>query len=355
MKKVLVGLIVSLLCLGLVLWNVDWLEVWRHLGQVDLPLMGLAMLGMLAAYFLMSWRWQQLLDPLVPRAHLQVPGLFGAMMTGYLFNTFFPARAGDLMRAHLLSRRTGLSKTTILATVVIEKLFDGMALLVLLVLGLLGLPLSGASEQIGGAAVVVLVGALGGLILFKWQADRAVALTEWITGYLPVPARLKQVGVQLVRRFAEGLQVFEQPGPLIRAALISLAVWLVVAGMFWAALASFHMPPTTTTLSAVLFLTALVNLGLLVPAMPGNVGTYEGLIVWSLLLLMPALDKDLRVAFALLFHVGQLLTTLIVGTAAFWTQHVSLREVQEDEREAITAPPEPASRPADAELGIERL
>jgi uncharacterized protein (TIRG00374 family) len=355
MKKVLAGLFVSLVCLGLVLWNVDWLEVWRHLGQVDLPLMGLAMLGMLAAYFLMSWRWQQLLAPLVPRAHLPVPGLFGAMMTGYLFNTFFPARAGDLMRAHLLSRRTGLSKTTILATVVIEKLFDGLALLVLLVLGLLGLPLSGASEQIGGAAVVVLVGALGGLILFKWQADRAVALTEWVTGYLPIPARLKQVGVRLVRRFAEGLQVFEQPGPLIRAAAISLAVWLVVAGMFWAALASFHMPPSTMTLSAVLFLTALVNLGLLVPAMPGNVGTYEGLIIWSLLLLMPTLDKDLRVAFALLFHVGQLVTTLIVGTAAFWTQHISLREVQEEEREAITVAPEPAARAADTELGIERL
>jgi hypothetical protein len=223
----------------------------------------------------------------------------------------------------------------------------------LLVVGLLGLPLSGASEQVGGAAVVVLVGALGALILFKWQADRAIALAEWITGYLPVPARLKQVGVRLVRRFAEGLQVFEQPGPLIRAALISLAVWLVVAGMFWAALASFHMPPNTMTLSAVLFLTALVNLGLLVPAMPGNVGTYEGLIIWSLLLLVPSLDKDLRVAFALLFHVGQLVTTLIVGTAAFWTQHISLREVQEEERETIHVAPDPAR--ADGELGIERL
>jgi uncharacterized protein (TIRG00374 family) len=355
MKKVLAGIAVSIVCLGLVLWNVDWADVWANLGNVDLPLMGLAMLGMLAAYGLMSWRWQQLLMPLVPRAHLGVPGLFAAMMTGYLFNTFFPARAGDLMRAHLLSRRTGLRKTTILATVVIEKLFDGLALLVLLVLGLLGHPFSGASDQVGLAALLVLGGALGGLILFKWQAARAVAFTEWITGFLPIPARLKQVAVRLVGSFAGGLQVFERPGPLIRAAAISLAVWLAAAGMFWAALASFrHMPPETTDLSTLLFLTALVNLGLLVPAMPGNVGTYEGLIIWSLLLVVPGLDKDLRVAFALLFHVGQLLTTLIVGTAAFWTQHVSLREVQQEEREAITgAPDEPA--PPGSDLGIERL
>ena len=177
-----------------------------------------------------------------------------------------------------------------------------------------------------------------------------------ITGYLPIPARLKQVGVQLVRRFAEGLQVFEQPGPLIRAALISLAVWLVVAGMFWATLASFHMPPSTTTLSAVLFLTALVNLGLLIPAMPGNVGTYEGLIVstsccccrrWTRTCASPSRSSSTS---------ANLVTTLIVGTVAFWTQHISLREVQAgqqggDHRPAGAGP----ASPADGELGIERL
>src|SRR3954465_4004006 len=117
MKKILVGIVVSLACLGLVLYGVDWGAVGANLGRVDLPLLSLAMGGMLAAYALMSWRWQQLLAPLVPRAHLGLGGLFAGMMPGYLFNTFFPARAGDLMRAHLLSRRTGLSKTTILATV----------------------------------------------------------------------------------------------------------------------------------------------------------------------------------------------------------------------------------------------
>ena len=147
--------------------------------------------------------------------------------------------------------------------------------------------------------------------------------------------------------------MFERPGPLIKAAAISLLVWLVVAGMFWAALAAFNMPPAVETLSALLFLTALVNLGLLVPAMPGNVGTYEGLVIWSLLLIVPGLDKDLRVAFALLFHVGQLVTTLAVGIPAFWSQNVSLREAQAEEREAITAPAE--SVPVEAGLGIERL
>src|SRR6478672_1547305 len=93
------------------------------------------MIGMVGADAFMAWRWRHLLAPLMAPAP-GLPALFGMTMTGYFFNTFFPARAGDLMRAHLLSRRSGLSRTTILATVVIEKLFDGLALLVLLVAGL---------------------------------------------------------------------------------------------------------------------------------------------------------------------------------------------------------------------------
>ena len=62
------------------------------------------------------------------------------MMTGYFFNAFFPARAGDLVRAYLLGRTTGMRKTTVLATIVIEKAFDGIALLVMLLVSLLLLP-----------------------------------------------------------------------------------------------------------------------------------------------------------------------------------------------------------------------
>jgi hypothetical protein len=80
----------------------------------------------------------------------------------------------------------------------------------------------------------------------------------------------------------------------------------------------------------------------------------------------PALDKELAVAFALVFHVGQLLATLVVGGVAYWSQHVSLREMQGDANDAVApAPADAAVRlrehvhhtPQDevAELGIEKL
>ena len=79
-------------------------------------------------------------------------------------------------------------------------------------------------------------------------------------------------------------------------------------------------------------MTAIVNLGLLVPALPGNVGTYEALCVAVMAFFK--VDKDLAVAFALIFHVGQLVTTLLVGAVAFWAQNMSLSEMRPVEAKA---------------------
>src|SRR4051812_30840130 len=104
MKKIIAGVLVSIIALYFVLRGVEWDEVRSHLSGVDLPLLGLSMLAMLGAYFFMAWRWRFLLAPLTG-GPLPVSDLFGATMSGYFFNSFLPARAGDVVRAHLVGRK----------------------------------------------------------------------------------------------------------------------------------------------------------------------------------------------------------------------------------------------------------
>ncbi|HYP21876.1 MAG TPA: lysylphosphatidylglycerol synthase transmembrane domain-containing protein [Chloroflexia bacterium] len=354
LRRIGLGLLVSVVCLYFVLRGVQWGEVWRHLSEVDLPLFGLSMLLMLAAYFLMTWRWQHLLDPLeVPlpaagtsdglptpasvgmRSHVSLLNLYGKMLTGYFFNAFFPARAGDLVRAYLLGRKTGLRKTTILATIVIEKAFDGIVLLVLLLLSLVVLPSVGAVgvggldpdllAWVAGAGIVAAIAGLGVFYMFSGQIAR---FTERVVSRLPLPDRLKRLPVRLIETFASGMHVFKSPLPLVSAAAISVFVWLAVALMFLAGLMSFRtpFPDQLTGIAGLFFITGLVNLGLLVPALPGNVGTYEALVVAAMAFFR--VDKELAVAFALIFHVGQLVVTLVVGLFAFWAQNMSLAEMR---------------------------
>jgi uncharacterized protein (TIRG00374 family) len=377
-RNILLGLIVSGVSLYFVLRGVDWEEVWRHVSEVSIPLFLLSMLLMLVAYFLMAWRWQHLLDPIeVPgparpatngrrapsdtgvfrspqlvtgeasasfrsvREHVGLISLYGKMMTGYFFNAFFPARAGDLVRAYLLGKRTGLRKTTILATIVIEKAFDAIALLLMLLVSLVFLPsrlnsspLGFSPELLAWVAGLALIAAMAGLLIFYRYSDSIARLAERILNRLPLPGRLRRFPVRIIETFASGMHVFKTPRPLISAALISGLVWLVVALMFRVALESFAapFPPQMTSPVGLLFMTALVNLGLLIPALPGNVGTYEALVVAGMAFF--GVDKELAVAFALIFHVGQLVTTLIVGVVAFWMQNLSLRNMGMVEEQA---------------------
>jgi uncharacterized protein (TIRG00374 family) len=319
------------------------------------------MVLMLAAYFLMAWRWQLLLAPLelpsptpdpppssasttYPSTQVEPEGLFSLyskMLTGYFFNAFFPARAGDLVRAYLLGRTTGMRKTTVLATIVIEKAFDGIALLLMLLVSLLLLPTVTTADSaaispdlLAWVAGVGLIAAVAGLFLFYRYSDRLARLVERIFAITPFPRWMERLAVRLIETFAGGLHIFKSPRPLAFAGVISLLVWLVVAAMFLVALLSFRtsFPPQLVSPAGLLFMTALVNLGLLVPALPGNVGTYEALVVAAMAVFR--VDKDLAVAFALIFHVGQLVVTLIAGVIAFWAQNMSLSDIRPVEQRA---------------------
>lgn len=353
------GLIISGVCLYFVLRGVEWGEVWRHLTEVNLPLFMLAMLLMLAAYFLMSWRWQRLLEPLevppiagaivgagdgekVAVGEVGLVNLYGKTLTGYFFNAFFPARAGDIVRAYLLAKRTGLRKTTVLATIVIEKAFDGIALLLMLLFSLALLPsvianpasIGVSPDLLAWASGLAMVAAIVGLVLFYLYSDRFARVVGSVSLKLPLPERLKRLPVRLIKTFAEGMHIFRNPRPLASAGVISLLVWLVVALMFLVGLLSFKtpFPSELTGVVGLFFMTALVNLGLLIPALPGNVGTYEALVVAGMAFFR--VDKELAVAFALIFHVGQIVTTLSVGVVAFWMQNLSLRDLGAVEEQA---------------------
>jgi uncharacterized membrane protein YbhN (UPF0104 family) len=189
-------------------------------------------------------------------------------------------------------------------------------------------------DVLAWVAGVVLIAAIAGLVLFYRFSDRIVQLVGHIFDVLPLPRRLERLAVRLIETFAGGMHIFKTPRPLLFAGIISLVIWGVVAAMFLAALVSFKasFPAEMMTIAGLLFMTGLVNLGLLVPALPGNVGTYEALCVAAMAVF--GVTKELAVAFALVFHVGQLVTTLAVGAVAFWSQNLSFAEMRPVEERA---------------------
>lgn len=259
-----------------------------------------------AAVVLRAWRWQLLFEP---RSRPPLSHVTSALMIGYLFNNILPARAGELARVQALGRRAGISRAHVLATVVLERVFDLVVLVALLLVAVPFLPTVdwlNAAIVLGAVPAVALVAVA--LIVRRYGVRAARVLVKPL-GWLPKVdgERLEAIAGALVRGLA-GIVT----GRLTLAALVVTTVsWLVLACSIWLLLlgtdidASFGM--------ALLILVA-TNLVLVLPSSPAALGAFEAAVVVALAAY--GVGRAEALSFALVLHALNLFPYLVLGYVA---------------------------------------
>ena len=121
----ILGIAITLVCLALAVYGVNFAELQKALAGANYALIVPALLLWLVGYIARTLRWRAILAG-SPVGSLT--GLFGVLMVGFATNNLLPARLGEFARAYLLRRRTGLRKTFVLASIFLERIFDGLAL-----------------------------------------------------------------------------------------------------------------------------------------------------------------------------------------------------------------------------------
>ncbi len=266
----LIGIAVTLFFLWLALRDVAWAEVHAAFAAADYRLVAPAALLVAADYWFRSVRWRHI----IPGRPISTHRLFPVLIIGFAANNLIPARVGELWRIWGLSRREQVDKSTGLATLVVERVFDGLTLVFLLALFSLLVPLNDQANAIKYAFAALFGGtlaALVGLLLFGEPVERLVARLV-----RPVPLLWQERLLGIVRRFTGGLAALRSPRRLVAVVLFSLAAWLSEAVVYFLLMAAFGvtLPPAQMVGGAVLLLT-LINLGILIPSAPGYLGTYE--------------------------------------------------------------------------------
>ncbi|MGH2543932.1 MAG: lysylphosphatidylglycerol synthase transmembrane domain-containing protein, partial [Ardenticatenaceae bacterium] len=131
--RFVLGLLVSALFLFWALQGLRLDEFWTQIQQANyvwlLPGVAVYFVGVWAR----TWRWHYLLRPL---RVIPVNRLFPVVCIGYAGNNIYPARAGELLRAYVLKQQDGIPVSANLATVVVERIFDGLVMLAFVVLAL---------------------------------------------------------------------------------------------------------------------------------------------------------------------------------------------------------------------------
>ena len=296
------GVAVSVVAGWILLRSVDVPAAVDVLAGASLALVGLMIVSVALDVAARGARWRVLLAPIRPIAY---PRVLGYTYIGYLANNVLPARLGELVRSHALGEREGLSRTTVLGTVVVERIVDtvivvGLAALAVVILGIGGVL---STAVILGAAFVgvLLVGLLVAIQSHRLPgADRVTALAE------RVPRAL-----DLGRRLRDGLQVVGRPRTLVAALAYSAVAWAFSIATFiiGARAIGIDLTPAQGAL-----LSSGVALATIVPSGPGYLGTFELTAVG--IATQFGIARDPAFAMALLVHAMILLVTTVGGAYA---------------------------------------
>jgi uncharacterized protein (TIRG00374 family) len=306
----LLGVPIGLVFLWLAVRNADADAVWDALRHADAGLVALAIGAFGVVYLLQAMRWRRI----AATPAVSLPRFYEMTVSGIAVNNVLPGRIGDFLRARWLGQEARMPYGTAFGTVILDRAFDVVVLVGLLIVGISAVASSAWLWQLAAAGSVLVLG-IAGVLLFsrvyigKRERDR----------------RDRGLVRRLVRDTVERLAE-----PFGRRHIV---IWLglsILAWSMWAVAA--HLVARSLgielSLTEALFVTAVINLGSAVPSSPGFVGTYEWLGVAALGLL--DVDHESALAFTILTHAAWYVPTTLFGAVALglrWVAGVRRRRV----------------------------
>lgn len=320
--KFWLGIAVSVIFMVILFRKIDFIQLWSALVRVDYRYIILAVVCTFISYFLRAVRWHYLL---IPEKRIPLSSLYPATIIGYMANNLLPARLGEFVRAFVLAQREGLQTPTVFASLVIDRLFDGFTVMLILLLTLLTLRLpQGMSEagtvlRTGGVVTFILyAGVVAFLLMLKCQTMRTLA---W-TGILlkPFPQPLADRIIPLLGSFIGGIRMSSKGGHIAAVLVSSLAVWLFCVIPVDMVLKGFgiHLPITAS-----MFILVLLVFAVMVPASPGFIGTYHYACFKGLSLF--GIPEPTAVSIALVLHGISFFPVIMAGFYCLWQSNTSLR------------------------------
>jgi uncharacterized protein (TIRG00374 family) len=305
------GVIISLVLLWLALRGLNLQDLGRAMARANY----LWLIPGVAIYFVAvwarAWRWHYLLRPLkvIPTGRL-----FPTVAIGYFGNNVLPARAGEVVRAVILKKDEEVPVSASLATIIVERVFDGVVMLCFIFLNLPELAnLTSSSGFIGDIRTLALVASaafLGALAVFLVAAmlpERSLNLAHGLANRL-LPQRYRAKALGLAERFLGGLASLRSPRQVLMVFLTSLVIWLLETGKYWFVMHAFPFQVSYFTL---MLMNGVVNVATTIPSAPGYVGTFDapGIAV----LQAYGVDQAIAAAYTLVLHAALWLPITALG------------------------------------------
>ena len=313
-----IGVIISVVFLYLVLRKLELVDFWQALKTANYWWIVPGVLVYFVGVWARAWRWHYLLRPV---KSVSTSTMFPIVAIGYMGNNIYPARAGEVLRAIVLKRRQGVPVSASLATIIVERILDGVVMLAFVFVNLSELMrLSGVSVSVGSWRVgiqdvavwgsVIFIGALLVFLLAAMFPRPAEKLVAWFVNRL-VPARLREKVLGISNRFLGGLESLRSPVDALMVFLTSIVIWLLETGKYWFVMHAFPGHGFPVSFFTLMLMNGVVNLATTIPSAPGYVGTFDapGIAV----LQAYGVEKATATGYTLVLHIALWVPITLLG------------------------------------------
>ena len=321
-----IGIGISAIFLFLAFRGQDFGEIGDALRQTAIwwviPALALYFTGV----YLRAIRWRILLRSVAPTA--TTARLFPIIIIGFMANNILPLRAGEIVRSVVIGREFGVRKTSVLATIAVERIFDGITMLGFLTFSMIFVSLTSELQHLAVISFIVFAGLLLALVLLTFAGDLVSRMLQLVLGPLP-----EAVGIrveQMAESFLSGLGVLKSRGDLIKVVGTSVGAWLFEASMYYLLAIGFGAGVREVMTGAVTLLTTgVANLSTLIPGAPGYIGQFE---YGVKLVLNGAFDvpESQALAYAILVHAALYFPITVLGLVEWFRRSLSMRDLTED-------------------------
>lgn len=310
------GAVAAVLLLWLSLRGVHLGALGESLARARYWLLAPAMGLTLVAFYLRALRWGVLLRTVKP---VPAGSLYSATLIGFMANNLLPARLGEFVRAWALGKSEQVSRSTVFATVVVERIVDVFCLLLLFAVALLVHPFPPEAQRAGYAALGLNVALVAALLWAERNPEPVARLSAWVAARSPVSVRprVEAMGAN----FLLGVGVLRHGRAMLEVAGYSVLLYGVTILGIYACLAAF---PFGVPWTASLVLLVTLTLGFVVAPTPGYVGSVQVACRWSLALF--AVDPSAAFSFSLFYHASQFVPITAAGLWCLARQHLTLSD-----------------------------
>ena len=326
--KVISGIVISAGFVFYALSQVDYAEVIEAFSQANYIWTIPMMMTVIVSMYIRALRWRWLLNPI---RNFRIGTLFSSVMIGFMANNLLPARIGEVVRAISLSKKHSLSRSSVFATVVAERVFDSLGLLLVFYITLFFVDYPDELKKTGLAALFFTCIIFIFLFLLKVKTEFIVKILGNILSRISNKSSVKFENI--LRKFIHGLSIMSSPLSILVIFFYSVFLWMFTAVAGYLIFFAFDLNPSIWAAFLVLFVTALA---VSLPSSPGYIGTFHAacIIAFNLIgnlgLFDHEVSKSVALSYSIILWSCQFFPVTIIGLYYLKKEHLKFKEISQE-------------------------